>query len=61
LAFATLVERLVGRSIDEFATTDDDVFLVHRNSVVDASSFASYAARTAELIREAARRMCASL
>jgi len=54
LAFATLVERLVGQSIDEFATTDDDVFLVHRDSVVDANSFASYAARTAELIRVAA-------
>lgn len=54
LAFAGLIARLVGGSIGELTTTDDDVFLVHRNSVVDANSFETYAARTAGLIREAA-------
>jgi glycine/D-amino acid oxidase-like deaminating enzyme len=54
LAFPGLVARLVEGNIDELTTTDDDVFLVHRNSVVDANSFATYADRTAGLIREAA-------
>lgn len=54
LAFPGLVARLVGRSVDAFATGDDDVFLVHRDSVVDAGSFLAYAVRTASLVREAA-------
>lgn len=53
LAFADLVARLVGRSVDAFST-DDDVFLVHKNSVVDAQSYAAYAERTAALLRHAA-------
>ena len=53
LAFRGLVERYIGRSLDGFMT-DDDVFLVHRDSVVDAASFAEYANRVAYLVREAA-------
>jgi glycine/D-amino acid oxidase-like deaminating enzyme len=49
LAFSDLVARLVGRSIDDYST-DDDVFLVHRDSVVDAESFGAYAQRTAALL-----------
>jgi glycine/D-amino acid oxidase-like deaminating enzyme len=54
LAFNELVTRLIEQPLDEFITEDDDVFLVHRDSVVDASAFASYADRTATLVREAA-------
>ena len=53
LAFRGLVERHIGRSLDGYMT-DDDVFLVHRDSVVDAASYAAYANRVAELVREAA-------
>jgi glycine/D-amino acid oxidase-like deaminating enzyme len=53
LAFRGLVERHIAQSLDGF-TTDDDVFLVHRDSVVDADSFAAYAHRVAELVRDAA-------
>jgi glycine/D-amino acid oxidase-like deaminating enzyme len=51
LAFADVVERLLDRDIGEFATTDDDLFLVHRKSVVDDAAYATYAERTASLIR----------
>jgi len=53
LAFASLVERHIGQSLDPFQT-EDDVFLVHRDSIVDSDSFAAYASRVAELVREAA-------
>jgi glycine/D-amino acid oxidase-like deaminating enzyme len=53
LAFPELVARHIGQSLEAF-TTDDDVFLVHRDSVVDADAFAAYADRTAALVREAA-------
>jgi glycine/D-amino acid oxidase-like deaminating enzyme len=51
LAFADVVERLLERDIRKFATAEDDLFLVHRNSVVDATDYATYADRTALLIR----------
>jgi glycine/D-amino acid oxidase-like deaminating enzyme len=54
LAFTEIVESFVGRSIDSFAT-DDDVYLVHRDSIVDADTFEAYANRTCDLIRDAAR------
>ena len=53
LAFPELVTRHIGQSLDPF-TTDDDVFLVHRDSVVDAHAFAAYADRASALLREAA-------
>jgi glycine/D-amino acid oxidase-like deaminating enzyme len=53
LAFHDLVARHVGRRLDDLAT-DDDVFLVHRDSVVSADAFTSYADRTAALVRNAA-------
>jgi glycine/D-amino acid oxidase-like deaminating enzyme len=52
LAFSGLVSRLLGRSLDPFVT-EDEIFLVHRDSVVDAPSFEAYAARTAALVRDA--------
>jgi hypothetical protein len=54
LAFAKLVERHIGRSLTDFATTDDDVFLIHRNSVVDVECFSAYATRLAQLVTEMA-------
>ena len=53
LAFAGLVHRLVGRSLDAFITTEDELFLVHRDSVVGADAFEAYGKRTAALVREA--------
>ena len=60
LAFAALVARHIGQPVDAFATEDDDVFLVHRRSVVEAESFASYAARVAGLVGDAVSRDRAS-
>jgi glycine/D-amino acid oxidase-like deaminating enzyme len=42
LAFRRLVEALVGRSIDEAISTADDVYLVHRTSVVAADDADRY-------------------
>lgn len=51
LEFADVLERLLERDIAEFATLEDDLFLVHRDSVVDAAAYETYADRTASLIR----------
>ena len=53
LAFFPLLSRLLGRRLEEFCTTDDDLFLVHRQSIVDGASFRSYAERVASLLRDA--------
>ena len=55
LAFTDLVERHIGQPLAAF-TTGDDVYLVHRDSVVSADAFSSYAARVANLVRDAASR-----
>ena len=60
LAFAALVSRLLERSLDPFVT-EDDIFLVHRDSVVDAASFEVYAKRTAGLVRDALSQSGASV
>jgi glycine/D-amino acid oxidase-like deaminating enzyme len=54
LAFGGLVGRLLGRGLEAFATPEDDIYLLHRASVVDSAGFRAYANRTAELVREAA-------
>jgi glycine/D-amino acid oxidase-like deaminating enzyme len=54
LRFAGLVERHIGRSLAEFTTTDDDVCLIHRRSVVDVDSFSAYATRVAQLAADMA-------
>jgi len=51
LAFPDVIERLLDRDVSEFATTDDDLFLVHEKSVVTAAEYALYADRAASLIR----------
>lgn len=55
LEFADVVERLIEQDIGEFATVEDDLFLVHRDSVVDVGAYATYAERTASLIRHFSR------
>jgi len=55
LAFADLVAQLIGRSVDGLST-EDDVFLVHRDSVVDVHTYAAYADRMTALLRHAAAR-----
>jgi len=48
LAFSRLVERHIGRALDDFCTIDDN-FMLHRRSVVDLESFTAYAGRVAQL------------
>lgn len=55
LAFSPLVERHIGRALDDFCTIDD-TYMVHRQSVVDADSFAGYVARVAQMASEIAAR-----
>jgi len=55
LAFAPLVERHVGRALDDFCTIDD-TFILHRRSVVDLESFSAYAGRVAEMASEMSAR-----
>jgi glycine/D-amino acid oxidase-like deaminating enzyme len=52
LAFRSLVERHIGRSLIEFSTSDEDICLVHKRSVVDAAAFTLYANSLAELARQ---------
>lgn len=52
LAFKPLVEALIGRSIDEATSPRDDVYLVHRHSIVDADAAAAYYDAVSALVRE---------
>lgn len=54
LAFAGLVSRLLDTTLDPFITEEDEVFLVHRESVASVEAFEAYARRTAALVRDAA-------
>ena len=54
LAFAGLVGRLIQRSLDAFVTVEDDIYLVHRESIVAPDAFEAYGTSTAALVREAA-------
>ena len=51
LAFRPLVEDLVGTSIADAMTSQDDLFLVHRDSVVKADAMSRYFDAVSELIR----------
>ncbi len=53
LAFTGIVERLTGCRLDALAS-DDDVYLVHRDSVVDAQTYGAYANTIAGMARDAA-------
>lgn len=50
LAFKRLTEELIGVPIDDLATTQDDTYLLHRDSVVPADEFAAYVERVADLV-----------
>jgi len=52
LAFKGLVERLIGRSIDEATSPCDDVYVVHRRSIVDAGAAEAYYHAVSALVRE---------
>src|SRR4051794_11611506 len=52
LAFKPLTERLIGQSLDGVTSAADDVYLVHRRSVVDADGMARYYAGVSALVRE---------
>jgi hypothetical protein len=52
VAFKPLIERLIDRSIDAVTSEVDDVYLVHRRSVVDADAMGRYYAAVSALVRE---------
>ena len=52
LAFGPLIEDLIGGKLTD-VTTDDDVYLVHRESVATAESMAAYFNAVSDLVREA--------
>ena len=54
LAFGELLGGLIGSGLEAYASAEDDIFLVHRESVVDADAFQAYASRTADLVHTAA-------
>jgi glycine/D-amino acid oxidase-like deaminating enzyme len=54
LAFKPLMEQLIGTSLDRCSTTDDEIYLIHRDSVVSAEAAASHFAQVADLLRHAA-------
>jgi glycine/D-amino acid oxidase-like deaminating enzyme len=51
LAFRPIVEELVGRSIESAISISDDLYLTHRDSIVDAAAMASYFTMIVEEVR----------
>lgn len=51
LTFVPLMRDLIGQGLGD-VTADDDIYLIHRNSIVSESDAANYYARTAELVRD---------
>jgi hypothetical protein len=52
LAFRSLVEELVGCSIASAISSDDDVYLTHRESIIDPKAMAQYFAAVSNLVRD---------
>lgn len=52
LAFRTRIEELIGRSIDEAIAAEDDLYLVHRGSVVGMETVQTYFESVASLVRD---------
>lgn len=52
VTFKAITEELIGCSLDGAITQDDDIYLVHRQSVVDADSTWRYFTAVSELTRE---------
>ena len=53
LSFMEIVERSTGCSLDALAS-EDDVYLVHRRSVVDADAYEAYSGAVTRMVRDAA-------
>jgi hypothetical protein len=53
LAFAPLMRSLVEQSLEGHVTTSDDVFLIHRDSIVSAAQASGYYRRVSELASQA--------
>ncbi|MFI4936013.1 MAG: NAD(P)/FAD-dependent oxidoreductase [Caulobacterales bacterium] len=51
LAFRPLVEELIGGSLEAAPTTDDDIYLCHRESVTGPEAMEAYCAEVAERVR----------
>src|SRR5690348_2544950 len=49
LTFKPFVEGLIGQSIASVTTADDDVYLIHRDSVVTAAESRAYLEKVAEM------------
>lgn len=52
LAFRRLTEDLIGRSIASVTTMEDDVYLIHRGSVVSAETSHAYYQSVAAMVRD---------
>jgi hypothetical protein len=53
LAFKPLMEQLIGTSLNHCSTTDDEIYLIHRDSVVSAEAAAHHFAEVANLLTHA--------
>jgi len=53
LLFRRLLERALGTSLDHCATTENEIYLIHRDSFVSAEQAARHFAQVADLLREA--------
>jgi hypothetical protein len=53
LAFRPILERVLGTPLDRGATTDDEIYLIHRDSVVSREQAARHFGLVADLLREA--------
>lgn len=51
LAFRPIVEELIGRSIESAIASSDDLYLTHRDSIVDAPAMAGYLAKVMEELK----------
>ncbi len=54
LRFKALAEQLIEQALDDYVTTSDDMFLIHRDSVVDAARARAYYRAVDELIQHSA-------
>jgi glycine/D-amino acid oxidase-like deaminating enzyme len=51
LAFSPLIEELIGESVAGHTTDADDIYLIHRDSVVDTEQAGAYFDTASELVR----------
>jgi hypothetical protein len=51
LAFGAITEELIGHPLDDVVTAEDDVYVVHRSSVVDGDASRRYFDAVSDLVR----------